>query len=314
MKNCQHYSYDTSMFNLIEENSEYFAKNFSPVDNRVNWLNFHSMSDRSSISEICSKFGIDGGTIVRIFSKHKDYGLEEYENYMFFKLPTVDGTDITFLVMDNVVITLQEKRYKIFSLVRERITKRIGRIRIKGTAFLVFRLLHCMIDHYSEEMDTLEKQVVLLESDDNNDVLSKVGELKRKLYDTKRRVSPVKSVVAQLEKIDEFVGMDDIRHFNELKHHASDVMDSVDECRQVLDGIVNLYYAKQGQHMNDIMKVLTLISTIFIPLTFIAGLYGMNFKYMPELNSPFGYPAALVLMLGIAIALYRWFRGKGWLD
>ena len=314
MKNCQHYSYDTSMFNLIEENSEYFAKNFSPVDNRVNWLNFHSMSDRSSISEICSKFGIDGGTIVRIFSKHKDYGLEEYENYMFFKLPTVDGTDITFLVMDNVVITLQEKRYKIFSLVRERITKRIGRIRIKGTAFLVFRLLHCMIDHYSEEMDALEKQVVLLESDDNNDVLSKVGELKRKLYETKRRVSPVKSVVAQLEKIDEFVGMDDIRHFNELKHHASDVMDSVDECRQVLDGIVNLYYAKQGQHMNDIMKVLTLISTIFIPLTFIAGLYGMNFKYMPELNSPFGYPAALVLMLGIAIALYRWFRGKGWLD
>jgi len=91
-------------------------------------------------------------------------------------------------------------------------------------------------------------------------------------------------------------------------------MDSVDECRQVLDGIVNLYYAKQGQHMNDIMKVLTLISTIFIPLTFIAGLYGMNFKYMPEFNSPFGYPAALVLMLGIAIALYRWFRGKGWLD
>jgi magnesium transporter len=217
--------------------------------------------------------------------------------------------------MDNVVMTLQEKSYKIFSLVRERITKRVGRIRIKGTAFLVFRLLNSMIDHYSVEMEALEVKVVALETDDDDtDVLSKVGELKRQLYETKRRVSPVKSVVAQLEKIEEFVGMDDIRHFNELKHHAADVMDSVDECRQVLDGIVNLYYAKQGQRMNEVMKVLTLISTIFIPLTFIAGLYGMNFKFMPELNSPFGYPVVLVVMFGIAIVLYRWFRGKGWLD
>jgi len=312
MKNCQHYSYDSSLFNLIEDTSEYFSNNFSPVNNRVNWLNFHSIDNRSSIAKICEKFGVDSGTVIRIFSKHKDYGLEEYENYMFFKLPTVDGTDISFLVMDNVVMTLQEKSYKIFSLVRERITKRVGRIRIKGTSFLVFRLLHCMIDHYSEEMEALEAKVVALETDD--DVLSKVGELKRQLYETKRRVSPVKSVVAQLEKIEEFVGMDDIRHFNELKHHAADVIDSVDECRQVLDGIVNLYYAKQGQRMNEVMKVLTLISTIFIPLTFIAGLYGMNFKFMPELNSPFGYPSVLVVMFGIAIALYRWFRGKGWLD
>lgn len=314
MKNCQHYSYDYNLYDFIESDAAHFARYFTPVDNRVNWLNFHSMSDRSSIESICNRFGVDTGTIIKLFSSKKEYGLEEYEGYIFFKLPTVDGNDISFIITDKFVFTLQPKRYEIFSLVRERITKRIGKIRMKGTDFLVFRLLHCMIDHYSRSMDTLESDVIVLEGYSGKDILNKVELLKRRLYEMKKRVSPIKSVVAQLEKLQDFVEIDDIRHFNELKHHSTDIMDSVDECRQVLDGVVNIYYATQGQRMNEVMKVLTLISTIFIPLTFIAGLYGMNFKFMPELNSPFGYPIVLVAMLLIAGFLYKWFRGKGWLE
>jgi len=314
MKNCQHYSYDSSLYEFSEGDAAHFAGSFSPVEGRVNWLNFHSFSDRSSIESVCHRFGVDSATVIRLFSSKKEYGLEEYEGYMFFKLPAVDGNDISFIVTDSFVFTLQPKRYEIFSKVRERITRRIGKIRVKGIDFLVFRLLHCMIDHYSASMDSLEQEVVAMEGYSGKDLLQKVECLKRKLYEMKKRVSPVKSVVAQLEKIEEFVGMDDIRHFNELKHHSSDIMDSIDECRQVLDGVVGIYYAAQGQRLNEVMKVLALISTIFIPITFVAGLYGMNFAHMPELSSPYGYPAALLSMALCAIFLYRWFKGKGWLE
>lgn len=314
MKGCQHYSYNSNLYDFSEGDAGHFAENFSPVEERINWLNFHSLSDRSSIEAVCHRFGVDSTTVIKIFSSKKEYGLEEYEGYMFFRLPAVDGNDITFIVTDSFVMTLQPKRYEIFSKVRERITKRIGKIRIKGIDFLVFRLLHCMIDHYSASMDSLEKEVIDLERYSGKDLLPKVEAMKRKLYEMKKKVSPVKSVVAQLEKIEDFVSMDDIRHFNELKHHAADIMDSIDECRQVLDGAVGIYYAAQGQRLNEVMKVLALISTIFIPITFVAGLYGMNFKYMPELNSPYGYPLALAAMAGCAIWLYRWFKGKGWLE
>ena len=104
-----------------------------------------------------------------------------------------------------------------------------------------------------------------------------------------------------------------MKYFGELKYNCSDIIEDINDNKQILDGLVNLYYAIQGQKMNEIMKVLTIISTIFIPLTFIAGLYGMNFKYMPELESKWGYPGVILVMVIVVLFLIRWFKKKSWL-
>lgn len=129
----------------------------------------------------------------------------------------------------------------------------------------------------------------------------------------KKRILPIKDIVAQIEKLDSFVEPENMKYFGELKYNCSDIIEDINDNKQILDGLVNLYYAIQGQKMNEIMKVLTIISTIFIPLTFIAGLYGMNFKYMPELESKWGYPGVILVMVIVVLFLFRWFKKKNWL-
>ena len=318
IKNCQHYSYNQSTFDLEWGDQGYFLENFKMETDKLNWLNFHSLSDRVSIERICYKQGIDKISVSEIFSKIKDPKLEEYDDYIFFSLQNNDSSKITFIVGTGFLFTLQEKRSDIFSDVRDRISNKIGKIRNKKIDYLLFRMLHCIIDHYYKSMDKIAKDVATLETELNyekveSSSLKKIEALKRNLLETKKRIFPIKDIVAQIEKLNSFVEPENMKYFGELKYNCSDIIEDINDNKQILDGLVNLYYAIQGQKMNEIMKVLTIISTIFIPLTFIAGLYGMNFKYMPELESKWGYPIILVVMVVIVIFLVRWFKKKNWL-
>ena len=318
IKNCQHYSYDHSSHDLEWGDPAYFLENFKMDNDKINWLNFHSLSDRVSIERICYKHGIDKISVSEVFSKVKDPKLEEYNDYIFFSLQNNDSSKITFIVGDEFLFTFQEKRSEIFSDVRDRISNKIGKIRDKKIDYLLFRMLHCIIDHYYKSMDVISKEVSTLETELNYEKvestsLKKIETLKRKLLETKKRIFPIKDIVAQIEKLDSFVEPENMKYFGELKYNCSDIIEDINDNKQILDGLVNLYYAIQGQKMNEIMKVLTIISTIFIPLTFIAGLYGMNFKFMPELESKWGYPGVLVVMVIVVLFLVRWFKKKNWL-
>lgn len=318
IKNCQHYSYNQYIYDLEWGDAGYFLENFKMDNDKINWLNFHSLSDRVSIERICYKHGIDKISVSEVFSKVKDPKLEEYNDYIFFSLQNNDSSKITFIVGNDFLFTFQEKRSDIFSDVRDRISNKIGKIRDKKIDHLLFRMLHSIIDHYYKSMDAISKEVSALETELNyekveSSSLKKIETLKRKLLETKKRIFPIKDIVAQIEKLDSFVEPENMKYFGELKYNCSDIIEDINDNKQILDGLVNLYYAIQGQKMNEIMKVLTIISTIFIPLTFIAGLYGMNFKFMPELESKWGYPGALVVMVIVVLFLVRWFKKKSWL-
>jgi len=318
IKNCQHYSYDQSVYDLEWGDAGYFLENFKMDKDKINWLNFHSLSDRVSIERICYKHGVDKISVSEIFSKVKDPKLEEYNDYIFFSLQNNDASKITFIVGNDFLLTFQEKRSEIFSDVRDRISNKIGKIRDKKIDYLLFRMLHSIIDHYYKSMDAISKEVSALETELNyekveSSSLKKIEALKRNLLETKKRIFPIKDIVAQIEKLDSFVEPENMKYFGELKYNCSDIIEDINDNKQILDGLVNLYYAIQGQKMNEIMKVLTIISTIFIPLTFIAGLYGMNFKFMPELESKWGYPGVLVVMVIVVLFLVRWFKKKNWL-
>jgi magnesium transporter len=179
-------------------------------------------------------------------------------------------------------------------------------------------MLDAIVDNYFEVLvditDSIEKLEMKLIRVANSDTLKMIEFQKRKLIELRKIVLPLKDVAFQLEKTQsQFINSDNHPYFADLKENCLAVLEEIDANKQILEGMANLYYAIQGQRMNEIMKVLTVVSAIFIPLTFIVGVYGMNFKYMPELEYKYGYYTIVAIMFAISISLLLFFVKRGWL-
>jgi magnesium transporter len=225
---------------------------------------------------------------------------------------------ISFILGKNYLISFQQKSSEHFTDVRDRIEKKRGKIRSKGADFLLFRMLDAIVDNYFEVLvditDSIEKLEMKLIRVANSDTLKMIEFQKRKLIELRKIVLPLKDVAFQLEKTQsQFINSDNHPYFADLKENCLAVLEEIDANKQILEGMANLYYAIQGQRMNEIMKVLTVVSAIFIPLTFIVGVYGMNFKYMPELEYKYGYYTIVAIMFAISISLLLFFVKRGWL-
>ena len=328
--NCQLYDYDSESYILTKNTSEFYAEYFAEQqkqNKKTHWLNFHSINDKSQIEKLCQNLAIETLTFEDIYKEFKRPKLEEYDNYLFFKiksaLPKENSLEfqqesISFIVGANYLVSFQERSSDHFPDVRDRIEKKRGKIRLKGTDFLLFRLLEAIIDNYFEVLDDIVLSIERLESKvirhPSSDTLKKIEIQKRKLIELRKIVFPMREITAQLEKMDSsFLKKENHYFFVELKDNCLTILDEIDANKQILDGMANLYYAVQGQRMNEIMRLLTIISSIFIPLTFLVGVYGMNFKFMPELEMQYGYYIAWLIMLTIAVTLLIYFRKVGWL-
>jgi magnesium transporter len=328
---CQLYKYDHEFFMVTTNTPEYFAKEFlqNAIDeDYVSWLNFHSLSERTNIEKLCHNLDIDILSVEDIYTEKRRPKLEEYPNYMFFSvrsaLPSENNTfmlqqeQISFILGKNYLISFQEKSSDHFPDVRDRISKKRGKIRFKGPDFLLFRMLEAITDNYFEVLEditeSIEKLEIRLIRNANHENLKLIEFQKRKLVELRKIVLPLKEVTFQLDKIKSpFIDSENHHYFTDLKENCMAVLEEIDANKQILEGMANLYYAVQGQRMNEIMKVLTVVSSIFIPLTFIVGVYGMNFKYMPELEYPYGYYTVVGAMFVIAITLLIIFIKRGWL-
>lgn len=328
---CQLYKYDNEFFLLSKNSPEYFAKEFVSSEiqhDRVVWLNYHSLENKVAIEQLCDSLHIDKLTIEDIYKEKSRPKLEEYPNYLFFSvrsaLPDEDNINlleqeqISFILGKHYLISFQEKSSDHFITVRDRIEKKRGKIRVKGPDFLLFRMLEAIIDNYFEVLENITETIERLETNllrESNSLTLKLIELqKRKLIELRKIVMPLKEVTSQLEKANNtYIEKENHYYFTDLKENCLTVLEEIDVNKQVLDGLTNLYYAIQGQKMNEIMKTLTIVSAIFIPLTFIVGVYGMNFENMPELRYKYGYYTIVALMFIIAIVLVIYFRKIGWL-
>ena len=328
---CQLYRYDQEFFLVTRNTPEFFATEFIEIardENQVTWLNFHTISNRESIEKLCEHLHIERLSVEDIYTEKKRPKLEEYANYMFFSvrsaLPAENNIfvlqqeQISFILGKNFLISFQQKSSEHFTDVRDRIEKKRGKIRSKGADFLLFRMLDAIVDNYFEVLvditDSIEKLEMKLIRVANSDTLKMIEFQKRKLIELRKIVLPLKDVAFQLEKTQsQFINSDNHPYFADLKENCLAVMDEIDANKQILEGMANLYYAIQGQRMNEIMKVLTVVSAIFIPLTFIVGVYGMNFKYMPELEYKYGYYTIVAILFIISISLLLIFVKRGWL-
>lgn len=328
---CQIYKYDKEFFLLSKNSPEYFAKEFVSTeisDDKVVWLNYHGLSERESIEKLCEALKIDKLSVEDIYKEKNRPKLEEYPNYLFFSVRSalpdeknifiLEQDQISFVLGKNYLISFQNKSSDHFVDVRSRIEKKRGKIRTKGPDFLLFRMLEAIIDNYFEVLEhiteTIEELEVKMHENTNANTLKLIELQKRKLIELRKIVIPLKDVTSQLEKTNSDL-LEDENHyyFTDLKENCLSVLEEIDVNKQILDGMANLYYAVQGQKMNEIMKILTIVSSVFIPLTFIVGVYGMNFKNMPELKYKYGYYTVVGVMFVIAISLIFYFKRNGWL-
>lgn len=225
--------------------------------------------------------------------------------------------NLSLVLTKSVLISFQERRGDVFDPVRERIRKQKKRIRNGGTDYLTFALLDIVIDNYlyiisllGEEIEKLEENLL----DPNQVVINDINNYKRELNFLRKNIKPAKEMIFSLTKLEsEFITERTSVHFKELQDNISQASDSSDSYREILSDQLNIYHTTISSKLNDIMKFLTVFSVIFIPLTFIAGIYGTNFDNIPELRYKYSYFIMWGVILTTAIAMLLYFRRKRWL-
>ncbi len=329
MKNAQLYKYSQEFFAVQNEEVHQICSDFEPnaIDtDYVYWLNFHNLQDRQALELLCQKLQLDKLSMESIFLPLRRSKVEEYPNYLFFQIHTLRNNAATaaeieklsFVVGKSFLLSFQDHQGQHFSDVRERIEKSKGKIRSQKSDFLLFRLLDALIDEIFVKTEEVSDQIDIIDagihSNMKSHLLHEIETQKRELIELRKLIQPIKDLLAGLENMDHpLIDPSNKHYFKNLRNSCTSLLEDVDAHKQILESLSNLYYAAQGQRMNEIMKVLTVVSSIFIPLTFIVGVYGMNFKYMPELEYPYGYYTVVLIMILIGVGLLSYFIKRGWL-
>ena len=330
-QHCQLYKYNKEFYLLNRETPIYFKEQFHQSeldDDFVSWLNFHGLKDKESIETLCRNIGIEKLNIENVYFPSRRPKVEEYPTYMFFSiksaLPSTSNTklliqeNISFILGKSYLISFQQQSSDHFTDVRDRIENARGKIRSKHADFLLFRLLEAIIDNYFEVIEDIAEKITDLDAiiltRTGKHILKQIEIEKRKLIELRKIAQPMRDITYQLQSAESnLIEKSNKLYFRNLKDSCLTVLDEIDANKQILDGMNNLYYAVQGQRMNEIMKVLTIVSSIFIPLTFIVGVYGMNFENMPELKYKYGYYTVVGIMFLVGILLLSYFIRRGWL-
>lgn len=329
---CQLYTYNRETYSVDKNSPAYFAGHFVPEKiptGFVSWLNFHTIECTEDISSLLDNIGVDKLVVEDVYTEKQRPKIEEYDGYIFFSirsaLPPEDDQvhllqeQISFVLGKDYLISLQQKKSDHFTEVRERLELHKGKIRSKGPDFLLYRMLEAIIENYYEVLEDIEKKTSRLEArvlrSSHSNTLKLIETEKRRVAELRKLAMPMKDISSQIEKSRHPLFQDENNgYFLNLKDYAMGVLDEIDSTKQILEGLTNLYYAVQGQRMNEIMKVLTVISAIFIPLTFLAGIYGMNFDNIPELHYHNAYYYLIASMFLMAVVLVIFFKRKGWLN
>jgi magnesium transporter len=328
---CELYKYNHCFYSIKNDDISYFATDFLEAEldeDHVNWLNIHDLSDHESIKKLCSKLHIEKISIENIYIQQRRPKVEEYSNYIYFSVIFTDlkgsspfmfsENQVTFFLGADYLITLQDGFKGYFDSVRDRIEFAKGKIRRQKSDFLLYRCMESILDNYYQIIDEVaeisNKIEERLQEHEDKLILNDIENQKRKLIQLRIISRPLRDITEQLNGSEtQLIDKDNLRYFKSLDNHCKNLVSEIDSQIQILDGLANFYYAAQGQRMNEIMKVLTIVSALFIPLTFIVGIYGMNFEYMPELKKKYGYATVLIVMAISAILMFLYFVKKGWL-
>ncbi|HSR70158.1 MAG TPA: magnesium/cobalt transporter CorA [Acidobacteriota bacterium] len=290
----------------------------------VSWINIDGLHDVEVIGRLGEHLGLHSLVQESILDTDQRPTIEEYDDHLYVVAKMLNYQDgklqieqLSLIVGRGFVLTFQERVGDFFNGVRERLRGGRGRIRSRGPDYLAYALLDAVVDQYFVVAETLGERSEELANRLMREPLperEEIFELKMEAAELRRAVWPMREVVESLKK-EEHILIDEANHvfLTDLRDHAVMVMEQTESLRETTSGLIDLHLSSLSQKMNEVMKVLTIIATIFIPTTFVAGVYGMNFNYMPELQVWWAYPAVLLLMLLIALVMLLYFRRKRWL-
>jgi magnesium transporter len=253
--------------------------------------------------------------------------LEDYENYMYIvarmisynvQKNNITAEQVSIILGKDFVITFQEDDHNIFEPLKDRIRKGISLIKKMGPDFLVYTLLDFIVDGYFVVVEKLGDKIEFIEDTmvlkPNPKTLQNIHHLKREMLYLHKAIWPLREVVGALERRESILVREHtVVYLRDVYDHIIQLMDSIETYRDILSGMLDIYLSSVSNRMNEVMKVLAVFSAVFMPLTFLAGIYGMNFKYMPLLDWRLGYPTLWLVMIVIAILMLLYFRKKKWI-
>jgi magnesium transporter len=287
------------------------------------WLNLYAIENKTIIEQIAAYYAINPFIISDAvdFSLRSKSWFTETHLFCSFKMikPENDGAEhISFILGKGYILSLQEEKADVFDHIRDRIENNYGLIRKKGVDYLFFLLCDALIDQYTLVSDQSEDYLLGIEeqmSATHDSVsLKQLHQVRRDLSGTHKDIRAASDVLNSILQSDFFVLGDFVRKlFTSIIHNSRYSLDSLSRQLDFTTNLSDLYFAQQNSNLNEMIKLLTIMSAFFIPLTFIAGLYGMNFKFMPELNHPLAYPLVLGFMLAVAFFILYIFKRKKWL-
>lgn len=291
----------------------------------VLWLNVDGLGDAVTLNRIAERFGLHPLAMEDVVETNQRPKVEAYNDHLFvvLRMPRSQGEQfgteqVALFLGRDYVITLQEREGDVFEPVRTRLRNPHSRIRERGADYLAYALIDAVtdsffpvLDHMGDRIEHLEDAILQQSEPVQVQVLHSI---KHELLAIRAAVWPTRDTVSSLLRDDSALITDQTRlYLRDCHDHTYQLIDTIGTYREIASGLVDLHLSSQSNKMNEVMQVLTLIATIFIPLTFIAGVYGMNFDHMPELHTRWGYPVAMGAMVVIGVGLAIWFRRKGWL-
>ncbi len=294
----------------------------------ITWVNIDGLSNIGIVESIGHELNIHPLVLEDILSTHQRPKLEEYEDFLYLvikgisldpdKIFSLQYEQISILLLANYVITFKEKPDTTFDPVYHYLQNRNGRLRLNGSDYLAYVILDIVVDGYFVVEDSLDDVIDSLEDNilfnSNKEMLQTIQQIRRSLISMKRNISPLRELLATIQRIDTpLLQEKTLRYFGDVYDHVLRVIDSLDSYRERISAMHDIYLSSISNKMNETMKILTIFASIFIPLTFIAGIYGMNFEYMPELKWRWAYPALWVIFIVISVSLLIYFKKKRWL-
>lgn len=344
----QLFQYDASQ---CIEDKKYNIQNFKKFkqDEEQYWLNVDGIHDVELVTTICNKMNIHALAIQDIVDVNQRTKFQDYDNYWFFSIrsivptsePTLtslkeksqdtnqgtakEGTSyglqrelMSFILGPNFLISFQEKKGDYFEHIRERLRKGVGITRERTTDYLLYLLLESILDNYIKTVDHIDGSIEELgflgyDKDPSPEIIKALERSKRQISIIKKTILTIKDFLSRTERNSGgFIKDSHLKYYLDLKDMCLSLIDDCDSVLAKIESSTNLFFSIQGDRMNQVMKTLTVVSTIFIPLTFIAGIYGMNFMYMPELTWRWGYFGAWGVMIVIFAGMLHFFKKKKW--
>lgn len=292
----------------------------------INWIKILGLSDVQKIKEINNIINIDKLTLEDILNVGQRPKIEIHNDYIFlvFKILSFDEKafklkeeQLSFILTKNILITFQESKNDVFKNILKRIEQNIGSIRKNKADYLLYAIIDSIVDINFNILNIIEEKIEITEESiiDNQDtnIINEIYKLRKELLLLKTSIWPLKEILYQLKEAQAFVSSNTSKYIKDVIDHIVSIMDFVTIYREMINSMFESHQTNVSNKMNQIMTTLTIFSAVFIPLTFLAGIYGMNFEHIPELSFKYSYPVFLCICVLVAFSMIRFFKHKKWI-